>query len=92
MRIIKNGSDKKNLKVKNGEIEFKDICFGYDKNKMIFDNFNLKIRAGEKIGIIGKSGGGKSTLISLLQRNFDLCDGKILIDGNDISKVTFGSL
>ena len=89
---VKNEGKEKKLKVKKGEIEFKDICFSYNKNKKIFDNFNLKIKAGEKIGIVGKSGCGKSTLISLLQRNFDLCSGKILIDGKDISKSTIGSL
>lgn len=89
---IKNKINAKNLNIKNGEIEFKNICFGYDNSKLIFENFNLKIKAKEKIGIVGKSGGGKSTLISLLQRNYDLNSGKITIDGKDISKVTFGSL
>ncbi len=88
---IKNKTNAKNLDIKSGDIEFKDICFGYD-NKLIFENFNLKIKAKEKIGIVGKSGSGKSTLISLLQRNYDLNSGKITIDGKDISKVTLNSL
>ncbi len=89
---IKEANNAKNLKVKNGKIEFKNITFAYEKDKNIFDNFNLVINPGEKVGIVGKSGGGKSTLISLLQRDYDLSEGKILIDDKDISKVKLGSL
>ncbi|MBR5598530.1 MAG: ABC transporter ATP-binding protein [Alphaproteobacteria bacterium] len=91
LEIVDN-IDAKKLMVKNGEIEFKNISFGYNADKLIFDKFNLKIKPKEKIGIVGKSGGGKSTLISLLQRNYDLNDGSILIDGEDISTVTLSSL
>jgi ABC-type multidrug transport system fused ATPase/permease subunit len=89
---VKDIGNAKNLKVKNGKIEFRNISFAYEKDKNIFDNFNLVINPGEKIGIVGKSGGGKSTLISLLQRDYDLGEGKILIDDKDISKVKLGSL
>ena len=89
---IKEANNAKNLKVKNGKIEFKNITFAYEKDKNIFDNFNLIINPGEKVGIVGKSGGGKSTLISLLQRDYDLSEGKILIDDKDISNVKLGSL
>jgi ABC-type multidrug transport system fused ATPase/permease subunit len=89
---VKDKINAKKLKVENGEIKFNNISFGYEKDKLVFDKFNLKIKAGEKVGIVGKSGGGKSTLISLLQRNYDLIDGKILIDNKDISKVTLGSI
>lgn len=82
----------KNLNVKNGSVEFRNITFAYEEGKNIFENFNLVINAGEKVGIVGKSGGGKSTLISLLQRNYDVNEGKITIDGKDISKVKIGSL
>ena len=82
----------KSLKVKSGEIEFRDIIFGYDSNKLIFDKLNLKIKPKEKVGIVGKSGGGKSTLISLLQGNYNLIAGKILIDNKDISQINIGSL
>ncbi|MBQ2883549.1 MAG: ABC transporter ATP-binding protein [Alphaproteobacteria bacterium] len=82
----------KNLNVKNGNVEFKNVSFAYEEGKNIFKNFNLVINAGEKVGIVGKSGGGKSTLISLLQRNYDVNEGKITIDGKDISKVKIGSL
>ncbi|MBR5154174.1 MAG: ABC transporter ATP-binding protein [Alphaproteobacteria bacterium] len=82
----------KNIKVKNGDIEFRNICFGYDKNKLVFDKLNLAIKSGEKIGIVGKSGSGKSTLCALLQRQYNLNAGKIMIDGKDISQITIGSL
>ena len=89
---VKDIGNAKNLKVKNGKIEFRNISFAYEKDKNVFDNFNLIINPGEKVGIVGKSGGGKSTLISLLQRDYDLSEGKILIDDKDISKVKLGSL
>lgn len=82
----------KKLNVKEGQIEFNNITFAYKKNKNIFEKFNLTIKAGEKVGIVGKSGGGKSTLISLLQREYDVCNGKITIDGKNIKDVTIGSL
>ena len=80
------------LKVTQGKIEFKDVTFGYEDGKNVFEKFNLTINAGEKVGIIGKSGGGKSTLISLLQRDYDVCSGKITIDGKNIKNVKLGSL
>ncbi len=80
------------LKTGKGKIEFQNIRFGYESGKDVFNDFNLTINAGEKVGIVGRSGGGKSTLINLLQRNYDVLDGKILIDGQDIKDVTLGSL
>lgn len=80
------------LKAGKGKIEFQNIRFGYETGKNVFDDFNLTIQNGEKVGIVGRSGGGKSTLISLLQRNYDVLGGKILIDGQDIKSVTLGSL
>ncbi len=80
------------LKITRGKIEFKNISFGYEAGKNIFEEFNLTINAGEKVGIVGQSGGGKSTLINLLQRNYDVLDGEITIDGKNIKTVTIGSL
>ena len=83
----------KNLKVKKGAISIKNISFGYDDNsKGIFNGLSLEIKPLERIGIIGKTGSGKSTLINLIQRNFDIASGEILIDGQDISKVTQESI
>lgn len=76
----------KKLKVTGGAIEFKNVTFAYDAKK-IFDKLSIKIKAGEKIGLVGASGSGKSTFINLLQRSYDIQGGHILIDGQDISKV-----
>jgi len=78
--------DKKNakdLKIKNGVIEFRDIDFKYGK-RQIFKNFNLNINKNEKIALVGASGCGKTTLVKLLYRLYDINDGRILIDGEDI--------
>ena len=80
------------LKVKEGTIELKDVCFAYKGNKPLFNHFNLQIPAGQKLGVVGMSGGGKSTLINLLQRFYDIQGGEILIDGQNIKKVTQESL
>lgn len=80
------------LKVKEGTIELKDVCFAYKGNKPLFNHFNLQIPAGQKVGVVGMSGGGKSTLINLLQRFYDVQDGEILIDGQNIKRVTQESL
>lgn len=81
----------KSLKINGGEIEFKDVKFGYD-NKKVFNKLSFKIKAGEKIGIVGASGSGKSTLINLLQRAYDIQSGEILVDGQNIAKVKQNSL
>ncbi|MEE6206966.1 MAG: ABC transporter ATP-binding protein [Alphaproteobacteria bacterium] len=76
----------KKLKVTGGKIEFKNVTFAYDSKK-IFNKLSVTIKAGEKIGLVGASGSGKSTFINLLQRAFDIQSGQILIDGQDIRKV-----
>ncbi len=76
------------LKVEQPEIRFENIRFHYGKGEGVIDNLSLSIRAGEKIGIVGRSGAGKSTLVNLLLRFYDLEGGRILIDGQDISKVS----
>lgn len=81
----------KNIKIVNGNIEFRNVKFSYD-NKTVFHKLNLKISAGEKIGIVGASGSGKSTLINLLQRAYDIQGGEILIDGQNIATVKQSSL
>ncbi len=72
-------------------IEFKRRHFAYN-SKNVIDNLNLRIRAGEKIGIVGRSGAGKSTLIQLLLHFYQLKQGEILIDGQNIEDVTQDSL
>jgi len=80
------------LTVTRGEIEFRDIRFGYGRESGLIDGLSLKVHAGERIGLVGRSGAGKSTLVNLMLRFFDLEDGQILIDGQDISRATQESL
>lgn len=96
------------LIVAKGKIEFSNVKFVYDKAKpatamnhmdnnlseqnYLLDEFNLQIQAGEKVGLVGRSGAGKSTLVNLLLRFYDVNDGAILIDGQNIATVTQESL
>jgi ATP-binding cassette, subfamily B, multidrug efflux pump len=80
------------LKVRAGRIEFKNVKFGYGREAGVLENFNLTIAPGEKIGLVGRSGAGKSTVVNLLLRFFHLEGGSILIDGEDISNLTQESL
>lgn len=80
------------LVVKAPSIEFKNVRFGYDKKDLIFKHLNLKIKPGEKVGVVGQSGAGKSSLVNLLLRYFQNTAGEILIDQQDISKATQDSL
>lgn len=84
--------DCKDLQVLKGEIIFRDISFEYEKNNKIFNQLNIKIKAGEKVGLVGFSGAGKSTLISLLLKNFQASSGDILIDNQSIYSVSSDSL
>ena len=80
------------LTVREGRIEFKNVDFGYGRDIGVLQDFNLTIRPGEKIGLVGRSGAGKSTVVNLLLRFFQLEGGAILIDGADISSLTQESL
>lgn len=80
------------LQVSKGEIKLQNIHFQYDNHPPIFTNLNLKIQAGEKIGLVGFSGAGKSTLIKLILRLMDVQAGEITIDNQDVKQVTQGSL
>ncbi|MGA8356908.1 MAG: ABC transporter ATP-binding protein [Xanthobacteraceae bacterium] len=85
-------ADAKPLTVGAGRIEFKNVNFGYGRDVGVLQNFNLTIAPGEKIGLVGRSGAGKSTVVNLLLRFFDLEGGAILIDGQDIADLTQESL
>jgi len=80
------------LQVARGQINFNNVSFNYGKDKGIIEGFNLKINAGERIGLVGRSGAGKSTLVNLLLRLYDLENGEILIDGQNIANVSQESL
>lgn len=80
------------IQVKRATIEFQHVNFSYNARKKVFNDFNIKIKAGEKVGLVGVSGSGKTTFVNLLQRFYDINSGRILLDGQDISKVTQDSL
>jgi len=73
-------------------VKFENVYFRYGDGQQIFEKFNLSFKPGERVGLVGHSGGGKSTLFALLQRFYDVQDGRILIDGQDIARVTQESL
>ncbi len=82
----------KPIVVSDGAIQFKDVVFGYQPNVPVFDRLNVTIRAGEKVGLVGFSGSGKSTFVNLILRFYDIQQGAILIDGTPIAKVQQESL
>ena len=82
----------KTLEIKAGAIEFRQIGFGYSRERPLFERFTLTLAPGERVGLVGRSGAGKSTLVSLLLRLYDIQDGSILIDGQDIRETSMDSL
>jgi ATP-binding cassette subfamily B protein len=75
-----------------GEVEFKDVCFGYDPSKLTIKHFSGKIKPGMKVAIIGPTGAGKTTLVNLLMRFYELTSGDILVDGVSIKDMTRAEL
>ena len=75
-----------------GDVEFKNVCFSYIKNRKTIDNVSFEIKAGETLGIVGKTGAGKSTLANLLTRLYDTESGEILIDGINVKSMSFEDL
>src|SRR5690606_28664966 len=80
------------LHVTRGEISFEGVSFAYGENSFIFHDISLVIKGGQKVGLVGYSGSGKSTFVNLILRLYDLHAGKILIDGQNIADVTQHSL
>jgi ATP-binding cassette subfamily B multidrug efflux pump len=80
------------LEVGRGEVRFENVSFGYGTSRRVIDELTLTIRPGEKIGLVGRSGAGKSTVVNLLLRLYDVNGGRILVDGQDIAGVTQTSL
>ena len=72
------------LQTVKGNVEFKNVCFGYDADKVIIHNFSANIKAGQKVAIVGPTGAGKTTLVNLLMRFYEVNSGDILIDGVSI--------
>lgn len=90
--VIHNKPDAKKLEKIENFVEYKDVCFEYNKDKPVLKNINLKIKCGQTIAFVGNSGGGKTTLVNLLPRFYDIKSGQILIDGQDIRDLELNSL
>ena len=84
--------DAKPLRHAGASVEIRNVAFRYPGAVTVFSNLNLRIEPGQRVGLIGASGGGKSTLFSLLQRFYDIRRGGIFIDGQDVRRVTLDSL
>ena len=89
---IQDRPNAKRLSAHKGHITFNNVTFHYKESLPLFTNLSITIKAGEKVGLVGYSGGGKSTFVNLILRLFDVTDGAILIDGQNIRDVTQNSL
>ena len=89
---IEDAPDSVPLTDVKGVIDYKDVCFSYDEEESVLDHINIHIDAGKSIALVGPSGGGKTTICSLLPRFYDVDSGSITIDGQDVRKLTLESL
>ncbi|MGZ5049794.1 MAG: ABC transporter ATP-binding protein [Methylobacter sp.] len=89
---IVDAPDAKPLTVSHGRIEFSNVCFGYEPGRPVFDNLTVVIEPGQRVGLVGFSGSGKSTFVNLMLRNYEQQSGQILIDGTDIRQVRLDTL
>ena len=76
----------------NGQVTFKDVVFSYDGTVNVLENFNLNVNPGESVALVGPTGAGKTTVVNLISRFYNLTGGQVLLDGHDISKVPLHSL
>lgn len=89
---VQDTANAKPLQLTQSNIDFNDVCFHYGKGGGVINHFNLHIKSGEKIGLVGRSGAGKSTLVNLLLRFYDIESGTISVDGKNIAQVQQESL
>ncbi|WP_312580014.1 ABC transporter ATP-binding protein [Clostridium sp.] len=89
---IADNNDAKDIESLKGEVVFNDVSFGYNEEKMVLKNINLNAKPGESIALVGPTGSGKTTVINLLTRFYDINSGEIKIDGLDIKNYTIDSL
>ncbi|BDR63321.1 ABC transporter ATP-binding protein [Clostridium tetani] len=89
---IKDNLNSKELDNIKGELEFKNVSYSYNEDDLVLKNINFKIESGSKVGIIGSTGSGKSTLVKLIGRLYDVSSGEILIDGVDVRDIKLPSL
>lgn len=89
---IKDAPDAKPLPPIKGDVRFENVTFAYEEGHNVLENVSFEVKAGESIALVGPTGAGKTTIVNLLSRFYDVTGGRILIDGHDISKVTLKSL
>ena len=89
---VKNITDSTDISKLKGNVKFDHVHFGYNSDKIIINDFNADIKEGQKIAIVGPTGAGKTTIVKLLMRFYDLNSGKIMIDGHDISSFDRGEI
>lgn len=90
---ITNHVDAKPMRhLASGDIEFTDVTFSYDGKREVLNNVNFKVKAGQTVALVGQTGGGKTTILQMLNRFYDPTSGSVRIDGQDISQVTLESL
>ncbi|MDR0197947.1 MAG: ABC transporter ATP-binding protein/permease [Oscillospiraceae bacterium] len=89
---VKDKPDAGKMPAVNGDVTFDDVTFAYDKNANVLNNLSFEVKAGESVALVGPTGAGKTTIVSLISRFYNLDGGRVLIDGTDISGVTLRSL
>ncbi|WP_044912844.1 ABC transporter ATP-binding protein [Butyrivibrio sp. WCE2006] len=89
---VKDEPDAIKMKPLEGKVEFQNVSFSYEKGEEVLHNVSFTVEPGESVALVGPTGAGKSTIVSLISRFYNVDSGKILIDGQDISKVTLKSL
>lgn len=89
---IPDSKDAKVIEFPKGEVQFKNVSFGYEKDIPVIKNFNLDVKQGQRIAIVGPTGAGKTTLVNLLMRFYEINEGEITIDGIDIRDMKRGNL
>lgn len=89
---ITDAPDAKPLAIHGGEVRFSDVSFSYDGERKALDHLSLYVPAGKTVALVGSSGGGKSTILNLIPRFYDVADGALTIDGQDVRGVTMASL
>lgn len=90
--VVKDLENAEELKSITGDVEFKNVTFAYEEGKNILEDVSFNVKSGESIALVGPTGAGKTTVVNLISRFYNLNGGEILIDGQDISKVTLNSL
>ena len=90
--IVDDAEDAVKMPDIKGEVTFENVTFGYDESKTVLKNMSFTVKPGESVALVGPTGAGKSTIVNLISRFYNVNEGRVLIDGQDISKVTLNSL